>query len=155
MFHISHMFQTLTYTRLSISGRENIQLTVFLPLIHRKYHLQGSFYMTASALSCTHAEREKVRENLITSQPDFHSCATLSHSLSQPCTHFPLHHKTPHPHKHLHTLQLTTHPLTVGEGLEEHLFAVGAVASYSAGPHLDHVAGPRFQTLQNHIRRFA
>lgn len=48
------------------------------------------------------------------------------------------------------------HPLlTVSESLEKHLLAVGSVASHSAGPHLDHIASPRPETLKNHIRYIA
>lgn len=60
--------------------------------------------------------------------------------LSETCTH---------PHTPAPT------PLTVSECLEKHVLAVGSISGHSAGPHLDHVAGPWPQTLQNHIWRFA
>lgn len=58
-------------------------------------------------------------------------------------------------HTSTHFNHPPVHPLTVGECLEEHVLAVGAVAGHSPGPHLDGIAGPWPQTLQDNVGCFA
>lgn len=59
IFHTPHMFQSCIHTAEHFWKGKYITDSFFLSLIHRKYHLQGSFYMTASTLhKHTHTHTE-------------------------------------------------------------------------------------------------
>lgn len=80
-------------------------------------------------------------------------------SLSNSRTLFPLHYRTLLPPTRSspkkNKQREKNHTLTVGESLEEHVLAVGTVSGHGPCPHLDHVAGPGPETLQDDTGGFA
>lgn len=80
-------------------------------------------------------------------------------SLSNSRTLFPLHRRhSSHPHVPAQRKigkKKKEKTLTIGESLEEHILAVGSVSGHGARPHLDHVASPGPETLQDDTGGFA